>query len=180
MQPSTAGFVEAVCEMELRKLYSQSPASVPSSQSDNGISSISSAGSECGSLDEEGSVPVSVPLLTNMLAELLGGNQSHLTAALLQPLSGDVQDPSARLGSMNESLEPVPEVTPRATMLASQFQLGEATPAASAMPAGAVQVTPPCGHDNWKRLRCKKGVGHFLCETCQCKWHQAGRRGFFV
>eukprot|EP00999_Lentomonas_sp_LEN2_P003108 NODE_959_length_1092_cov_225.067358_g915_i0.p1 GENE.NODE_959_length_1092_cov_225.067358_g915_i0~~NODE_959_length_1092_cov_225.067358_g915_i0.p1 ORF type:complete len:201 (-),score=39.19 NODE_959_length_1092_cov_225.067358_g915_i0:303-905(-) len=40
--------------------------------------------------------------------------------------------------------------------------------------ARRARVTPPCGHDNFKRLRFKKGLSHYLCLTCSTKWRQAG------
>eukprot|EP00999_Lentomonas_sp_LEN2_P003118 NODE_968_length_1083_cov_253.843096_g924_i0.p1 GENE.NODE_968_length_1083_cov_253.843096_g924_i0~~NODE_968_length_1083_cov_253.843096_g924_i0.p1 ORF type:complete len:206 (-),score=50.00 NODE_968_length_1083_cov_253.843096_g924_i0:292-909(-) len=40
--------------------------------------------------------------------------------------------------------------------------------------ARRAHVTPPCGHDNFKRLRFKKGLSHYLCLTCSTKWRQAG------
>eukprot|EP00999_Lentomonas_sp_LEN2_P000070 NODE_1069_length_1027_cov_47.371111_g1024_i0.p1 GENE.NODE_1069_length_1027_cov_47.371111_g1024_i0~~NODE_1069_length_1027_cov_47.371111_g1024_i0.p1 ORF type:complete len:206 (+),score=51.83 NODE_1069_length_1027_cov_47.371111_g1024_i0:45-620(+) len=36
------------------------------------------------------------------------------------------------------------------------------------------RVVPPCGHDNFKRLRFKKGFSHYLCLDCSTKWRQAG------
>jgi hypothetical protein len=36
------------------------------------------------------------------------------------------------------------------------------------------RVLPPCGHDQYKRLRFKKGLSHFLCTVCSTKWKQSG------
>jgi len=36
------------------------------------------------------------------------------------------------------------------------------------------KVVPPCGHEEYKRLRFKKGLSHFLCTICSTKWKQSG------
>eukprot|EP01012_Entosiphon_sulcatum_P058131 TRINITY_DN8209_c0_g1_i1.p1 TRINITY_DN8209_c0_g1~~TRINITY_DN8209_c0_g1_i1.p1 ORF type:complete len:731 (-),score=67.70 TRINITY_DN8209_c0_g1_i1:53-2179(-) len=38
-------------------------------------------------------------------------------------------------------------------------------------PVTPVDMAPPCNHtSNWKRLRLKKGMQHFLCYECGAKW----------
>jgi hypothetical protein len=38
-----------------------------------------------------------------------------------------------------------------------------------------LSVVPPCGHpSDWKRLRFKKGLSHFVCTQCGLKWKSKG------
>jgi hypothetical protein len=38
-----------------------------------------------------------------------------------------------------------------------------------------LSVVPPCGHPHdWKRLRFKKGLSHFVCTQCGLKWKSKG------
>lgn len=66
----------------------------------------------------------------------------------------------------------VPIPVPDGGMVASASAVKTpVTPVTPVTPNTPVDMSPPCNHtSNWKRLRLKKGMQHFLCYECGAKW----------